>query len=170
MPCANPLDLLSLARTFGAMWSVELSGPERTFELGRALGRVAEPGVVVALVGELGAGKTLFAQGVGAALEVEGQVLSPTFVLVSEHPGRLPLLHADLYRLGPGEVEGLGLEEALERWPGVALVEWPERAPEVLPPDHLELRLSRLGEGRLAELHPHGPRSEALLSRLEQRW
>ena len=54
--------------------------------------------------------------------------------------------------------------------PGVALVEWPERAPEVLPPDHLELRLSRLGEGRLAELHPHGPRSEALLSRLERRW
>ena len=114
----------------------------------------------------IGAGKTVFAQGVGAALAVHGAVLSPTFVLVSEHPGSLPLLHADLYRVASGEVEGLGLEEALESWPGVALIEWADRFPEILPADHLELQLEHAAEGRIATLRAHGPRHSALLDAL----
>ena len=158
------------------MFTRLLQNAGQTRDLGEALGRVAldaqaESGaeavaIVVALLGDLGAGKTVFAQGVGAALAVQGAVLSPTFVLVSELPGCLPLLHADLYRVAPGEVEGLGLEEALESWPGVALIEWADRFPEILPADHLELQLEHAEEGRIATLRAHGPRHAALLDAL----
>lgn len=150
------------------MWTVELENADATRALGRSLGRVAVPGLVVALVGDLGAGKTVFAQGVGDALEVAGPVLSPTFVLVAEHPGRLPLLHADLYRLAAAEIEGLGLEETLERWEGVALVEWADRFPGALPADHLELQLVRSGAGRQARARATGPRHEAVLRAWER--
>ncbi|MEL6344787.1 MAG: tRNA (adenosine(37)-N6)-threonylcarbamoyltransferase complex ATPase subunit type 1 TsaE [Myxococcota bacterium] len=117
--------------------------PHQTHTLGAALGRVAQAGWVVALQGDLGAGKTCFAQGVGAGLQVSSDVVSPTFVLVAEHDGgRLPLLHADLYRLEQEtELEGIGLEETLEAWPGVALVEWADRFPTILPLDHIQISL-----------------------------
>ena len=122
-------------------WSVSTGSADATRELGRLLGELAQPGTVVLLSGELGAGKTVFAQGVGAGLSTPGVVNSPTFVLVNEHlGGRLPLLHADLYRLSEsGEVEELALHEvALD---GVLLVEWPERAPGMLPTDRIILRI-----------------------------
>lgn len=111
--------------------------------LGEALGRAARPGCVAALVGDLGAGKTTLAQGVGRGLGIVAPVVSPTFGLVHElEGGRLTLLHADLYRLDdPSEAEGLGLEERLED-ELVGLVEWPGRAPEVLPLDHLVLTVT----------------------------
>ncbi len=147
------------------MFELHSRDVSETRALGRALAAVAEPGLTLALTGELGAGKTAFVQGIGEGLAVEGPVLSPTFVLVSEHAGRLPLLHADLYRLEPAELPGLGLEEALEAHPGVAAVEWAERAPEVLPLDHLELELRLAGEGRVLRARATGPRHEALLAR-----
>lgn len=146
--------------------------PEETRAFGAAIGRCAEPGAVVLLQGDLGAGKTVVAQGVGRGLGVPSTVNSPTFVLINEHlGGRLPLRHADLYRLeDPISIAELGLDEAALG--GVLLVEWPERAGDALPADHLLVRLApegaEAGEDapRRIELSARGPASESLLAAL----
>jgi tRNA threonylcarbamoyladenosine biosynthesis protein TsaE len=116
--------------------------PEQTLALGERIGAVAGPGTVVALVGDLGVGKTLLAQGVGRGLGVTSLVTSPTFVLMVVHEGgRLPLVHADIYRLcDEDEAELIGLPEALAG-EGVALVEWADLLPGLLPDDHLRVEL-----------------------------
>ncbi|MDP6607091.1 MAG: tRNA (adenosine(37)-N6)-threonylcarbamoyltransferase complex ATPase subunit type 1 TsaE [Dehalococcoidia bacterium] len=116
--------------------TITTSSAARTRALGRRLAKLLRPGDIVLLQGDLGAGKTTLAQGVGAGLKVEERVTSPTFVLLARHAGPVPLYHADLYRLTePQEVEELALgEQAAD---GVLLVEWPERAAETLPAEHL---------------------------------
>ena len=136
---------------------------EATRRLGAALGRAASAGTVALLQGQLGVGKTVFAQGVGAGLGAPSVVNSPTFVLLNEHlGGRLPLRHADLYRLDdPESIAELGLAEAAED--GVLLVEWPERADGALPADHLLVRITPLTDAagdaapRRLELRAAGP-------------
>jgi tRNA threonylcarbamoyladenosine biosynthesis protein TsaE len=140
--------------------------PEQTRELGRRLGAAAEPGTVIALVGDLGVGKTLLAQGVGAGLGVEGPVTSPTFVLMRVHEGgRLLLVHADIYRLGDeDEAEAIGLPEALAS-DAVVLVEWADLLPDLLPEDHLRVELRWLPgrpEEREVVLEATGPRHAPL--------
>jgi tRNA threonylcarbamoyladenosine biosynthesis protein TsaE len=114
-------------------------------ELGRRLARLLRPGDLVLLTGELGAGKTTLAQGIGQGLGVRGQVTSPTFVIAREHPSNVegpPLVHVDAYRLGGfDELEGLDLEASLEE--AVTLVEWGEGLVEPLSADRLEVRLHR---------------------------
>jgi len=141
------------------MKTVFAPDPDATLAAGERLGRALRPGSVVALLGDLGAGKTLFARGVGRGLGVR-RVQSPTFVVVQAHDdGRLPLWHADLYRLDDlEELEQLGLDD-LFRADGVVLVEWADRFPEALPADHLEVRLTEEGDGRRIEIRGHGPRS-----------
>ena len=129
------------------MWIVTLDDEQATLELGAALGRAVDGRGVVALVGDLGAGKTSLAQGVGTGLEVEDAVVSPTFTLVAEYEGRFPLLHADVYRLEANELEQIGLEEQLEDWPGLALVEWADRFPDLIPLDHVTCQLRALDSG-----------------------
>lgn len=151
-------------------WKVSLPDPAATHALGRALGRAVDGPVHVALVGGLGAGKTALAQGVGAGLEVSTEVTSPTFVLVAEHQGRLPLLHADLYRLQPEELDELGLDEQAAAWPGPVLVEWPDRAPEVLAEDHVLVQLLVDGAGRQARVWSTGDRGAAVVERWRALW
>ena len=109
----------------------------RTRALGRRLARLLRPGDVVLLQGQLGAGKTAMAQGIGAGLKVESTVSSPTFVLLARHEGpRGRLYHADLYRLTEvEEVADLALDA--EAQDGILLVEWPERGLDALPAEHL---------------------------------
>lgn len=142
----------------------EVPSAEAMHALGVAVGRAAFPGAVVALQGDLGAGKTVFAQGVGEGLGCAGPVTSPTFALVDVHDdGRLDLVHADLYRLDdPRELDQIGLEELLEG-DGVGVVEWCDRAPDVLPLDHLRLDLTHAGAGRVLAARATGPRHAALL-------
>ena len=124
------------------------SDPEETVEIGRMLGLMLCPGHVVGLVGELGAGKTCFVQGVSRGLEVDPRVYvsSPTFTLVNEYPGRLTLYHIDLYRLSdPDELVEIGLDEYY-RSDGACLVEWFDRFPHDTPPHYLELRFEVLGD------------------------
>ncbi|HJM75892.1 MAG TPA: tRNA (adenosine(37)-N6)-threonylcarbamoyltransferase complex ATPase subunit type 1 TsaE [Dehalococcoidia bacterium] len=113
------------------------TGVARTRALGRRLAKLLRAGDIALLQGPLGAGKTAFAQGVGAGLKVEGQVTSPTFVLMARHDGgSLPLFHADLYRLTASE-EVAELELAEQAAEGVLLVEWPELGLDALPNEHL---------------------------------
>ncbi len=102
---------------------------EETQSVGEEWGRAARDGWVIALTGDLGAGKTQLVSGIARGLEIRERVLSPTFTLVHEYRrGRLPLFHLDLYRLeNADQVEGAGLEEYLNRRTGVVVVEWAER-------------------------------------------
>jgi tRNA threonylcarbamoyladenosine biosynthesis protein TsaE len=127
--------------------------PAATKRLGARLGRVLEAGDVVALVGGLGAGKTAFVQGLARGLEVtSARVASPTFTIVNEHAGRLPLVHVDLYRLDdPGELAEIGLSEYLSRG-GVTAVEWFDRFPDEEPAERLEVRFEPTGP-RARRLH-----------------
>jgi len=111
-----------------------------TCELGHRLAALLCPGDVVLLVGELGAGKTCFAQGVARGLEVTEQVTSPTFTLMREYHGRMPLYHLDAYRLeGPADLFAIGVDEYLDG-DGVLLVEWGDRARDFFTLEYLEVR------------------------------
>lgn len=148
-----------------AMRSLLTRSPEATAALGARVGARLFEGAVVLLAGDLGAGKTCFTQGLARALGVEGPVQSPTFVLVQEYPeARVPLRHADLYRL-EREIEAvaLGLEERVG-YDGAWVIEWADRFPELWPADRLELRFTHHGDARRVDAAATGPRHEALLA------
>ncbi len=118
----------------------------QTRRLGARLAAFLAPGDVLALQGDLGSGKTRWAQGVCQGLGVTGPVNSPTFTLVNEYQGHCPVYHIDLYRLADGpELLTFGLEEYLYG-PGVSLIEWAERAAALLPEEHLAVEFHYLGE------------------------
>ena len=144
--------------------------PEETQALGQALGQAAQPGDLVLLSGELGSGKTCLIQGIARGLGIQDLVRSPTFVLVTQHPGRLMLYHIDLYRLDdPREVEDLGVDEYLEG-DGVCAVEWADKAMSFFPQEHLLVELThRDTQERLLRLTPHGERYATLLDQTRQR-
>ena len=145
----------------------ESLSPAETRRLGRRLASLLQPGDVVLLQGELGAGKTCFAQGIGAGLKVAEAVKSSSFVLVNEYTGRLHVYHADLFRLeDPQQVFELGLEENARD--GLLLVEWPDRAPQELPPEHLIVRFESTGvKSRRIRFDASGRHYEDILRRFE---
>lgn len=121
----------------------ESRSPEETGRLARRLAERLDPGSVVALEGDLGAGKTTFAQAFARGLGVQDVVNSPTFTLIKEYEGtRCPFYHMDVYRLTPEEAEELGLEEYFGG-DGISLVEWASRIEELLPGERLEVELVR---------------------------
>lgn len=138
--------------------------PDATSRLGRALGEVARAGDLICLWGELGAGKTHLAKAIGAGLGVSETITSPSFVLMAEYEGRLPLFHIDPYRLVSAEdalAGGLIDERQAE---GVTLVEWPERLGDALPVGRLDVRIDGTGdEPRTMTLIAWGDRYEAYL-------
>jgi tRNA threonylcarbamoyladenosine biosynthesis protein TsaE len=105
---------------------------EETIRLGRAVGRVLEPGDVVLLIGDLGTGKTMLAKGiVSAATGVDqDEVVSPSFTLINRFEGGFPVHHADLYRIEGDQIQGIGLEDALDEY-GALVVEWAEKLPDL---------------------------------------
>ncbi|MBI2217891.1 MAG: tRNA (adenosine(37)-N6)-threonylcarbamoyltransferase complex ATPase subunit type 1 TsaE [Candidatus Rokubacteria bacterium] len=119
---------------------------EETEAAGERLGRTLDAGSVVALTGELGAGKTRFVQGLVRGLGVPTHATSPTFVLVSEYRGRVPVHHVDLYRIDSvAEAQDLGLEE-LFAGDGVTVVEWADKAAPLLPPDAVRVHIDGVGD------------------------
>jgi tRNA threonylcarbamoyladenosine biosynthesis protein TsaE len=144
---------------------------ERTHALGRALGQLARAGDVILLEGELGAGKTAFTQGIGQGLSVAATINSPTFTILKEYEGRLPLYHFDLYRLDePDELYDLGFEDYFTG-DGVCVVEWAERGEfkddeePVWDGDWLRVALSITGEDeRTLACTAEGVRGQQLLS------
>ena len=143
--------------------SFESLSPAETRRLGRRLAGLLRAGDVLLLEGELGAGKTCFAQGIGAGLKVKEAVKSSSFVLVNEYDGRLHVYHADLFRLeDPREVFELALEE--NAMDGLLVVEWPDRAAQEMPPEHLLVRFEATGDkARRINFEARGERYEALL-------
>lgn len=155
------------------MITLTTKSADDTRALAGQLALAVRGGDVILLAGDLGAGKTTFAQGFGAGLGVDESITSPTFALVREYQGRLRLLHADMYRLDHlQEVIDLGLHELVDE-SAVALVEWGDVAAPVLPARHLLVRISfrDTDESRTLRLEPVGngwPERE--LVRLLERW
>jgi len=139
-----------------------------TQALAERLGRLLAPGDVLALLGPLGAGKTTFIQGLARGLEVppDRHVASPTFALVNEHPGRVPLVHADLYRIeNERELPELGLTDAFDR--AAVAIEWLDRFPDAAPADRLEITIAfAAGDARTLTFTPIGARAMTLTDAL----
>ncbi len=144
--------------------------PEETQRLGRLLGEQAQPGDLFLFSGPLGVGKTTLIQGIAFGLGVKEYARSPTFVLVTQYRGRLPLYHMDLFRVdNPLEVLDLGLDEYLESG-GVCVIEWAERAEELFPWECLWVHME-YGEGqadRRIRLEARGERYQGLVASLER--
>jgi tRNA threonylcarbamoyladenosine biosynthesis protein TsaE len=137
------------------------TSPEATRAFATRLAGAAEAGDVVCLWGELGAGKTVFAKGFGAGLGVIDTISSPSFVLMGEYAGRLPLFHIDLYRLASAQeaVDGGLLDDRQST--GVVLIEWPDRLGSALPEDRLDVRIEGgADDPRTLRLEAHGALGE----------
>ncbi len=144
------------------------SSPDETRGAGDRLGAVLRAGDVVLLSGELGAGKTVFVQGIARGLGFDASVSSKSFVLLGEYPARVKLYHADLYRLDlPEQVAELALEEISAD--GVLAVEWPERAGDgVLPEEHIRVEFEVTGEeSRVLRVSGVGERAREMVNALK---
>lgn len=122
--------------------------PQITFSIGEVLGKSLVKGDIVALIGELGTGKTIFAQGIAKGLGIPDQytITSPTFNLINEYPGRLSLYHMDIYRLeGINDLENIGFEEYLNK-DGVIIIEWAEKIRDLIPDEAIFVYFSCLDE------------------------
>jgi tRNA threonylcarbamoyladenosine biosynthesis protein TsaE len=153
-------------------WDLVFSSQTETESFGHAMGKSVAGGEVLALIGELGAGKTALVKGIATGLGAStDSVSSPTFILIHEYQGRLPLVHVDLYRLRTEtEAHHIGLPDYFtER--SIVAIEWADRFPGLLPPDRLELRLShRTPESRALQVQAHGPHAQKLLVNMKETW
>lgn len=149
------------------MLQVELMthSAEETMAKSEALGKWMKGGEVLLLEGDLGAGKTIFTKGLAKGLEIKRNVNSPTFTIIKEYQGRLPLYHMDVYRLADSE-EDLGFDDYFEG-EGVTVVEWAHLIEEFLPEERLEIYIYHQGDDeRKIVLTPRGERYEAICKEL----
>ncbi len=145
---------------------IRTSSPDETLLLGRRFAALLTAGDIVALSGRLGAGKTLFVSGVANGLGISARITSPTFLIEKIYrDGFLPLIHADVYRLGSvGEFEDLELAD--EGADGAVLIEWGDAIADSLPADHLVIRFEVDGDNRTISFEPHGAWTERDLGAL----
>lgn len=153
---------------FDTAMSVLVTSAVETDRFGEHLAATIEPGLVVSLVGELGAGKTRLVRAVATALGASSDsVSSPTFVLIQRYEARIPIYHLDSYRLRDAdEFVELGPEEFFNS-AGICFVEWGDRVADLLPIDHLRIEIAPTAEtSRLIRIESTGPKSQAALARL----
>jgi len=142
--------------------------PEQTQQFGVRIGELALAGDIFFLVGALGAGKTCLTQGIAWGLDIKEYALSPSFVIVRELYGRLPLYHIDLYRLDHiEEVAELGLDDYLYGH-GVCVIEWAEKGLDILPAEHLLIQINYLSDTKRSfQLKPNGKRYVEITKKLK---
>ena len=123
---------------------IESFSPEDTLELGRRMGREAQPGEVYTLIGDLGVGKTVFTQGIADGLEIDESICSPTFTIVQVYEdGRMPFYHFDVYRIGDiEEMDEIGYEDYFYG-EGLCMIEWANLIEEILPPTYKEITIEK---------------------------
>ncbi|MBF0819068.1 tRNA (adenosine(37)-N6)-threonylcarbamoyltransferase complex ATPase subunit type 1 TsaE [Streptococcus acidominimus] len=138
---------------------------EELIALGEAIGRQLQAGDVLVLSGDLGAGKTTLTKGIARGLEIEQMIKSPTYTIVREYEGRLPLYHLDVYRIGD-DPDSIDLDDFLYG-DGVTVIEWGELLAASLLDDVLRIVIEKVGDGRRLSLEPQGKRSQALLEEIE---
>ena len=132
-----------------------------TIELAQNFESEKFPNMIICLDGELGSGKTVFTKGIANALGIKESITSPTFTIIKEYDGELPLYHMDVYRLN-GNVEGTGIEEYFTKG-GVVVIEWADTIKDILPEERLDIKFKVVGENtRVLVLKPYGKKYEEL--------
>ena len=153
-------------------WSTWSRSARRTMNLGTSLGRLLQGGEIIGLKGELGAGKTCFVRGVTQGLDVRAEtwIRSPTFTLINEYQGRVPIYHIDLYRVSePGQADGLNLREYLYS-EGVSLIEWFEYLADTEVDEYLEVLFAHVSENqRKIHFIAHGEQYDRIIEKLRSK-
>ena len=155
---------ISQNKTFWYNKYMYTKNEDELIALGEDLGHLLEKNDVLILTGELGAGKTTLTKGLAKGLGIHQMIKSPTYTIVREYEGRLPLYHLDVYRI-EGDADSIDLDEFLFG-SGVTVIEWGHLLGEDLPSDYLELEILKKDEGREVVFHTHGQRATELLQRL----
>ena len=148
------------------MKTIYLDREEKTREIGTKLGKLLFPGSVICLIGDLGAGKTTMTQSLAKSLEVDDYITSPTFTIVNEYEGRMPLYHFDVYRIGSSEeMYDIGYDEYINS-DGVCIIEWANLIEDILPDEYLDIQLSYKDMGREMILKPIGEKYKKIVEEL----
>jgi len=154
------------------VWQIVSPSPGYTEMIGEEMGRRLAPGDVLSLVGDLGAGKTVFVRGAARGLDCDG-VSSPTFLIVQEYQGKCPVFHCDFYRLhSVRDLDEIGWDDYLQGQ-GIVIIEWGNLIPDALPGEFLEVRIDPVEQSdnaRRLQFLPRGSRYEMLVKELEQRF
>ena len=142
-------------------YKITTRNESETIELAQNFESEKFPNMVICLNGELGSGKTIFAKGIAQALGITETITSPTFTIIKEYDGELPLYHMDVYRLD-GNTDGVGIEDYFSKG-GVVVIEWAETIKDILPKERLDIRFKVIDENkRVLVLTPYGRQYEEL--------
>ena len=142
-------------------YKVTVKDEMETIELAQNIESEKFPNMIICLTGELGSGKTVFTKGIANALGIEETITSPTFSIIKEYEGELPLYHMDVYRLD-GNTNGVGIEEYFTKG-GIVVIEWAETISNILPEERLDIKFKVVDENkRILQLIPHGKKYEEL--------
>lgn len=148
------------------MKKIYLDKEEKTRKIGDKLGKLLFPGSVVCLIGDLGAGKTTMTQSLAKSLGVDDYITSPTFTIVNQYEGRIPLYHFDVYRIGcSDEMYDIGFDEYIDS-EGVCIIEWANIIEDILPEEYLKIELQYKETGREMMLIPFGKKYEDIVEEL----
>lgn len=136
-------------------YKITTRNEKETIEIAQNFESEKFPNMIICLNGELGSGKTIFTKGIANALGIDETITSPTFTIIKEYDGELPLYHMDVYRLD-GNTEGIGIEEYFTKG-GVVIIEWADTIKDILPPERLDIKFKIVDENkRILILVPHG--------------
>lgn len=150
------------------MVKIYLENEEKTREIGSKLGELLTPKSVICLIGDLGAGKTTMTQSLARALGVDDYITSPTFTIVNEYEGKMPLYHFDVYRIGSSdEMYDIGYEEYING-EGVCIIEWANLIEDILPDEYLYIEMNYKETGREMILTPKGEKYEEIVKELSK--